>query len=78
MNTITLSEAQDLLSQCNRVELRDHYFGDKELTWYDSEGQEVATGYCGHDFEVVIDYEDKYYLSKGDEAYRLSKLGTLS
>lgn len=40
-------KAMTLLSQCTRDELRDHAFNDREITWHNGFGHEVATGYVG-------------------------------
>lgn len=38
-----IDEAKTLLDDCDRIELRDHAFGDVEVTW-EKEGVIVATG----------------------------------
>lgn len=41
-----VDEAKDILSQCDRHELRDHAFGDMEVTWtIPGRSHEVAYGY---------------------------------
>jgi hypothetical protein len=51
---MTLDEAKTLLDACEREELRDHAFGDREVSWFrkgvtDARGEriEVASGYQG-------------------------------
>ena len=43
---MTLEEAKKILSACERDELRDHAFGDREVYW-SKDGKEVASGYFG-------------------------------
>lgn len=43
----TVEEARIVLSTCVRSELRDHAFGDMEVTWTDRQGNVVADGYFG-------------------------------
>lgn len=42
---ISLEEAKALLNSCTRSELRDHAFGDREVSWDDDEGNAVGF-YC--------------------------------
>lgn len=42
---ITLADALSLLNLCTRSELRDHAFGDREVTWTDAAGNGVGF-YC--------------------------------
>lgn len=44
---MTREEAKALLSQCRREELRDHAFGDREVTWFDDQGRERGFAYFG-------------------------------
>lgn len=41
---MTLEFAETCLNLCQRSELRDHYFGDREISWYFEE-IEVAYGH---------------------------------
>lgn len=41
-----IHEAKELLNGCTRTELRDHAFGDAEVSWW-KDGKEVASGYFG-------------------------------
>lgn len=50
---MTLEEAKTLLDACKRRELRDHYFGDAEVGWYDASGNEVAGGYFGGSGQTI-------------------------
>jgi len=43
---MTLEEAKKVLDDCQRDELRDHAFGDAEVSWM-RDGEEVASGYFG-------------------------------
>lgn len=47
--SITLERAMEQLSACVRHELRDHYFGDREIYWIDDKHVTVAEGYEGND-----------------------------
>lgn len=45
-DTITFEQAKELLNGCTREELRDHSFGDREISWF--RGSDiVADGYVG-------------------------------
>jgi hypothetical protein len=45
-NQMTLDEAIYFLMSCDRYDLCDHAFGDKEVRWL-KDGKEVASGYFG-------------------------------
>jgi len=51
---LSLVDASALLASCERSELRDHAFGDTEVTWTDPEGTVVADGYFGGTASVVV------------------------
>lgn len=47
---MNFQEAKELLSTCERSELRDHAFGDREVSWVTKKDDEivlVAEGYFG-------------------------------
>lgn len=57
---MNIEDAKTLLRTAVKFELRDHAFGDCEVTWYKKVGDvetEVATGYFGGTRSVSI-YED--------------------
>jgi hypothetical protein len=80
--------AQIVLSLCEREELRDHAFGDREIIW-SFDGAEVAGGYLGsmgssvwiYRYTPVLspddDYETIASFSITDEARELVKCGKL-
>lgn len=69
-----LIQAKSLLNLCTRMENKDHVFGDREITWLDVKGIEVATGYIGSLSSDVMLFGGKgmFY---GDEAHELSSCG---
>lgn len=69
---MTFEEAKTLLSTCNRDELRDHAFGDREIYWTSVGGEEVASGYCGEGI-VSATVGETYFI--GEQAAELVKLG---
>ena len=82
---MTLEEAKKLLSQWERGELRDHAFGDREITWWDSNRNVRADGYSGSTgiFVSILadeDNEDGWRDSiadfEGREAYQLLSCGS--
>lgn len=50
---MNLESAAELLNTCVRDELRDHAFGDREVSWL-KDGTEVAMGYFGSSSSVSI------------------------
>lgn len=73
---MTFQEAHNLLSQCYRDELRDHAFGDREVTWRRQDGTEVAYGYFGESASVSIrNLQGADSLFEDNEARRLSVVG---
>lgn len=73
---MNLDEAKELLSKCTRDELRDHAFGDSEVSWVSDEF-EVASGYFGGGTATVGVYEGENTTTfSGDEARELRKLGS--
>ena len=73
--TLTFDEAKTKLAQCNRAELRDHYFGDKEVYFTDKTGNAVAEGYDGT-CSTTLHFSDGSVFAD-TEAVTLIKLGTL-
>lgn len=70
-----LSEARELLKDTARLELRDHAFGDREVTWTKKDGL-VAEGYFGGgDAGVWFTYLPNSF--EGDDARTLLECGTL-
>ena len=59
---ITLADALDLLNSCRRDELRDHAFGDREVTWTDDDGNVVGF-YCNSG-----QWPHPVYVTRFDEA----------
>lgn len=49
---LTVEDAKTLLDSCQRYELRDHAFGDSEVTWSKDE-QEIAEGYFSSSLNSV-------------------------
>jgi hypothetical protein len=78
-NLMTFNEAYLILSNAVRHELRDHAFGDKEVTW--KQGKEkrmVATGYFSFSVqEVYVKDLGKDAVFTGKDAVKLSILGPL-
>jgi len=78
--TLELEEAKKVLERCKRLEVRDHAFGDAEIYWTDSDGDERGFCYlCG--FVEVSVYEkgstETLETFKGPDARELLKCGTL-
>lgn len=83
-----LARAIEILSadSITRSELRDHYFNDAEVFWFDPQGQlgigdPIAGGYFGPSgYSVWINPNPPHGEQgsfRGDEAMQLRKLGTL-
>jgi hypothetical protein len=79
----TLSEVKAILSGCTRSELRDHAFGDVEISWT-KDGKMVAEGYFGGGGPVVASYcccagdcKCGSWEFSGKAAVELRKCGTL-
>lgn len=69
-----VEEAKKILDDCDRRELRDHAFGDKEISW-EHAGFEVAYGYStGREWGVHFIIGESF---EGEEAHKLTKCGTL-
>lgn len=73
---MTFQEAKDLLNTCQRTELRDHAFGDREVYWYKDE-EVVADGYFGGTGVSMVDIIDGGTF-QGKEARELALCGTLA
>lgn len=73
------ADAKALLESCERRELRDHAFGDTEVSWF-KDGSEIAGGYfSGRNADVWIRVdEDATIIGFEDmEARQLRELGTV-
>ena len=80
---MTLDEAKKQLNSCERDELRDHAFGDREISWFrkDASGQrhEVAGGYQGNSgTDVSFLGTGPNAGFTGDDARSLLSCGTLT
>lgn len=76
-NTNTFEDAKKFLNLCHRLELRDHAFGDREITWTLLD-VEVAGGYFGGGSrEVWIDQEHGGGSWTGQEASELVVCGKI-
>lgn len=74
---MNLEEAKKFLENTDRYELRDHAFGDIEVTWI-LNGDAVAGGYFGgRQASVWIDSES-HVAFDDDEARQLQSCGTLT
>ena len=52
-----LEEAKELLKNSFKSQLRDHYFGDREIYWEDGNGNSIAEGYAGSSgIEVSVNF----------------------
>lgn len=71
---MTPQEAKNILDSCDRHELRDHAFGDREISWT-RRGLEVAFGYSdGSTCGVHLVGGEAY---EGEDAKMLVDAGTL-
>lgn len=80
---MTFEQAKKFLEQCVRYELRDHYFGDREVVWKRAEnGEDVADGYFGGGSNTVYIMEDAVDFDlvqfTGQEARELGKCGRVA
>lgn len=48
-----IDEMKELLNGCTRTELRDHAFGDAEVSWW-KDGKEVASGHFSSSHNSVM------------------------
>lgn len=69
-----VKEAKEILDGCERQELRDHAFGDMEITWTRA-GFEIAYGFGGRLCGVTMIGGDSF---EGTEAIGLVSCGTLT
>lgn len=51
---LTLERAKQILSAARRDALVDHAFGDAEISWFNSDGNEIASAYKGRQSSVWI------------------------
>lgn len=70
---LTVEQAKQILDNAVRHELRDHAFGDTEVTWM-IDDVEVGGGYFGTTYDVWINTagHDGFH---GDDAVTLRKCG---
>lgn len=73
---ILFADAKVLLDSCTRRELRDHAFGDTEVTWT-KDGHDVGGGYFGRESNVWIKADDGQNIVgfEGMEALQLRDCG---
>jgi hypothetical protein len=72
---MTFEEAMKFLARCERIESRDHYFGDREVYWT-LDDEEVAGGYFGGSDKSVWIHEDQGGGSfEGEQAKQLVAQG---
>ncbi|MCK9234744.1 MAG: hypothetical protein M0R77_00355 [Gammaproteobacteria bacterium] len=65
------------LSESTRSELRDHYFCDREISWW-KDSEEVASAYLGRNDEFHFDHQGTTYTSDNwNEIKEFVKLGQL-
>lgn len=69
-----VNEAKEILDSCDRQELRDHAFGDMEITWTRA-GFEIAYGFGGRECGVTMVGGESF---EGDQARKLVHCGTLT
>lgn len=75
---MTFKQAKVILNGCTRVELRDHAFGDKEISWYDVAGRLIADGYAGSSSNTFcFDVQIGSTQFTQDETRELFQCGTL-
>lgn len=73
-----LEKAKEILSGAVRGELRDHAFGDAEVTWRIGD-KEIAGGYFGWEASVWVNPDPPngaHYSFKGDAARYLRQFGS--
>lgn len=71
-----VNEAKSILDGCTRHELRDHAFGDMEVTWMKGETV-IADGYFGSSMASVTIGDDPTASFSNDDAHALKSAGTL-
>lgn len=73
----TFKEIEQLLSECDRSELSDHAFSDREIYWTRKDSEEmVAEGYAGRSYSLWVNLNGKNINLEGDECKNLLNLGT--
>lgn len=76
----SFEEAKAFLDKCQRSELKDHYFGDREIGWSLND-VEVASGYFGSSSQSVSIFHpgtnETVWSCEGGPARDLSRAGTL-
>jgi len=71
---MTFDEAMQLLASCERDDLADFAFGDREISWF-QDGKEIATGYSGSASKGVVIHNQHVF--SNDDAVKLMKCGKL-
>ena len=72
---MSLATAKKLLAYCERWELRDNTFGDREVGWC-LDGTEIAVGYFGE--RAYITFKDSAHTTfENDEAWELVIIGKI-
>lgn len=69
---VNVEQAKEILDQADRYELRDHAFGDTEVTWA-KDGVEVGGGYFSNFAYVWVEFDEHVF--KGDIARALRNCG---
>jgi len=72
---MNVDEAQVLLNGCVRSELRDHAFGDTEVTWTNGNDL-IAEGYFNGEKADVFLIDPHEGIFKGSDAFILLRCGT--
>lgn len=74
---MTLDEAKEILDQCERDELRDHAFGDSEVSWIRN-GKEVASGYFGRTENTYVSFGPYKEVRENGKIVRFEALGSFN
>lgn len=74
---MTIEIVKEVLAKCIRSELRDHYFGDREISWQ-LNGKDVAEAYMGKEAEFHFTHNGIEFDTKNSNLISdLIKLGTI-
>lgn len=77
-HALDLDEAKVVLDSCERAELRDHAFGDVEVSWT-KDDKEIADGYFGGGvYDVCVKLDSKTVTFSNEQALKLRNCGTLA
>lgn len=74
---ITFQEAKLLLADCQRSELRDHAFGDREVYFVNAVGDTVAEGYSGSSGSSLHVSGTEFVGKQADELLTLGHQGSV-